>query len=147
MSSVSFTNTCQIRKSGNPLPAALGTPEAGPGAGRDRPDETMVERNAVICDCMIDIAAALFNVSGRELRLPGRTCTSVARVRQIAMYVTHVVMRLPMSEVGRGFGRDRTTVLHACHLIEDMRDDADFDAVVVMIERVARAALRGLDGR
>ena len=96
---------------------------------------------------MIDIAAALFNVSGRELRQPGRTSTSVARVRQIAMYVAHVVLGLSMKEVGHGFGRDRTTVLHACHLIEDMRDDPDFDAIVAMCERVARAALRGREVR
>ena len=105
------------------------------------------ERVVFVCDCMIDIASALFNVSGRELRQPGRASTSVSRVRQIAMYVTHVVMGLSMAEVGRGFGRDRTTVLHACHLIEDMRDDADFDAIVALTERVAGAALRGLEYR
>ncbi|PSM18521.1 chromosomal replication initiator DnaA [Nitratireductor sp. StC3] len=91
---------------------------------------------------MIDIAAAIFAVSSKELRRPGRTALAVARVRQIAMYVAHVVMGLSMSEVGRGFGRDRNTVLHACHLIEDMRDDEEFDAIVAMAERVARAALR-----
>lgn len=106
-----------------------------------------VERAVFVCDCIIDITAALFNVSGRELRQPGRTSTSVSRVRQIAMYVTHVVMGLSMAEVGRGFARERTTVLHACHLIEDMRDDADFDAIVALTERVAGAALRGLEHR
>ncbi|RST83865.1 chromosomal replication initiator DnaA [Aquibium carbonis] len=105
------------------------------------------ERVVFVCDCMIDICSALFNVSGRELRASGRATTSVSRVRQIAMYVTHVIMGLSMSEVGRGFGRDRTTVLHACHLVEDMRDDADFDAIVAMTERVAGAALRGLECR
>ncbi len=95
-----------------------------------------------LCEGMIDIAAALFNVSGRDLRHPGRSSQSVARVRQIAMYVAHVVLGLTMLEVGRGFGRDRTTVLHACHLIEDMREDEEFDGIVAMIERVAGAALR-----
>lgn len=94
------------------------------------------------CDCLIDIAAALFNVSGRELRRPGRSTLDVTRVRQIAMYVGHVVLRLTMSDVGRGFGRDRTTVLYACHLVEDMRDDADFDRIVATMERVTGAAFR-----
>jgi chromosomal replication initiation ATPase DnaA len=94
------------------------------------------------CDCLIDIAAALFNVSGKELRRPGRSTLDITRVRQIAMYVGHVVLRLTMSDVGRGFGRDRTTVLYACHLIEDMRDDADFDRIVATMERVAGAAFR-----
>lgn len=107
-----------------------------------RPRPKAVEQTVETCECMIDIASALFNVCGKELRRPGRSALGVARVRQIAMYVTHVVMGLSMSDVGRGFGRDRTTVLHACHLIEDMRDDAEFDAIVAMAERVARAALR-----
>lgn len=105
-----------------------------------------IERNIELCECMIDIAAALFNVSGRDLRHPGRSSHSVARVRQIAMYVAHVVLGLSMNEVGRGFGRDRTTVLHACHLVEDMREDMEFDRIVAMTERVARAALRNRDG-
>lgn len=95
-----------------------------------------------VCECMMDIASALFNVSGKELRRPGRTALEVSRVRQIAMYVTHVILGVSMADVGRGFGRDRTTVVYACHLIEDMRDDEDFDRVVVMTERVAMAAFR-----
>lgn len=104
------------------------------------------ERAIELCECMMDITAALFNVSGKDLRRPGRMSQEVARVRQIAMYVTHVILRMSMRDVGRGFGRDRTTVIHACHLIEDMRDDADFDAVVAMTERVALAAFRDRTG-
>ncbi|GGA76181.1 hypothetical protein GCM10011385_32740 [Nitratireductor aestuarii] len=51
-------------------------------------------------------------------------------------------MGLSMAEVGRGFGRDRTTVMHACHLIEDMRDDAEFDQIVRMTERITAIAFR-----
>ena len=100
------------------------------------------ERVNDICECVMDIVAALFNVSGRDLRQRGRGATSVARVRQIGMYVSHVVLGLNMTEVGRGFGRDRTTVQHACHLIEDMRDDEDFDGIVHRTERVTAAAFR-----
>lgn len=100
------------------------------------------ERSLELCECIIDIVAAMFNVSGRELRKPGRASISVTRVRQIAMYVSHVVFQLGMGEIGCGFGRDRTTVVYACHTIEDMRDDADFDAIVVAVEKVAMAALR-----
>ena len=100
------------------------------------------ERDMEICESMIDICAAMFNVSSKELRQTGRTGNDVARVRQIAMYVTHVSLGVSMHEVGRGFFRDRTTVRHACHLVEDMRDDEDFDRAVVMMERVARAAFR-----
>ncbi|MBK8458452.1 MAG: chromosomal replication initiator DnaA [Phyllobacteriaceae bacterium] len=96
---------------------------------------------------MIDIAAALFNVSGGDLRRTGRCRQDVARVRQIAMYVAHVALGLPQGDIGRGFGRDRTTVLHACHLIEDLRDDAEFDRIVAATERVALAVFAGGAGR
>lgn len=98
------------------------------------------ERAVEICEAMTDIAAALFSVSGKDLRQTGRSTMDVARVRQIAMYVTHVVLGVSMAEVGRGFGRDRTTVLHACHLVEDMRDDPEFERLVIVTERIAKAA-------
>jgi chromosomal replication initiation ATPase DnaA len=98
------------------------------------------ERLAAACDGTIDIAAALFGVSGRELRHPGRSTVDVSRVRQVAMYVAHVALGLSMRDVGQGFGRDRTTVLHACHLIEDLRDDAEFDGMVATMERIVTVA-------
>ena len=93
-----------------------------------------------LCEGMIDITAALFNVSSKEIRKPGRTTLGVSRVRQVAMYVAHVILRLNMSDIGRAFGRDRTTVMYACHLIEDLRDDDDFDRIITMTELVALAA-------
>ena len=102
-----------------------------------RRDE-VVER----CDAMIDLMAALFGVPSKELRRLGRTGNDISRLRQISMYVAHVVFRFTMSEVGRGFGRDRTTVLYACHTVEDLRDDIDFDRIVALAERVAIAAFR-----
>jgi chromosomal replication initiation ATPase DnaA len=112
-----------------------------------RPDTTLILRNRrreekslEICEGLIDLVAAFFNVSSKELRRPGRTTAGVGRVRQIAMYVAHVALGLTMNEIGRGFGRDRTTVLYACHLIEDLRDDIEFDRIVQTVEKVAEAA-------
>ncbi|WP_244468080.1 helix-turn-helix domain-containing protein [Nitratireductor soli] len=124
------------------LPA--GTPEL---ALERRLSPIAEERVAEVCECVLDIVAALFNVSGRELRETGRSSTSVTRVRQIGMYAAHVTLGLNMAEVGRGFGRDRTTVQYACHLVEDMRDDEDFDSVVNMTERVVAVAFRHTEVR
>ena len=95
------------------------------------------------CDCMIDLAAAFFDIPGRELRRPGRTTDDITRVRQIAMYLAHVMLGLSMGDIGRAFGRDRTTVMHACHLVEDMRDDIEIDALVCRMERLVEVALQG----
>ncbi|RUM97357.1 chromosomal replication initiator DnaA [Pseudaminobacter arsenicus] len=131
MATASKKKLSEIDRITEPIPVASASTSS-------RRDERAVE----LCECMMDIVAALFNVSSKEMRRPGRTSQEVARVRQIAMYVTHVVLQMSMREVGRGFGRDRTTVVHACHLIEDMREDADFEQVVMMTERVALAAFR-----
>ena len=106
----------------------------------NRPAGPRDEQILELCEGMIDITAALFNVSSKEIRKPGRSSLGVSRVRQVAMYVAHVVLRLSMTDIGRAFGRDRTTVLHACHLVEDLRDDTDFDRIITMTERVALAA-------
>jgi chromosomal replication initiation ATPase DnaA len=108
----------------------------------DTPRSHRGERIMEVCEGMLDICAALFNVSGRELRQTGRATAEVSRVRQIAMYVTHVSLGIAMHEVGRCFARDRTTVRHAVHLVEDLRDDPDFDRIVMTTERVATAAFR-----
>lgn len=115
----------------------------GIGFGARRFSALSDERSIEYCECVIDIVAALFGVSSKDLRRPGRSSTSISRVRQIGMYVAHVVLRLTMTEVGRGFSRDRSTVQHACHQVEDMRDDAEFDRIVAMTERVTEAAFRG----
>jgi chromosomal replication initiation ATPase DnaA len=58
----------------------------------------------------------------------------VARARHLSMYLMHVVLQIPLTEIGKIFGRDRTTVGHACARMEDMRDDKRFDAAVTLLE-------------
>lgn len=134
-----------------------GHPEAAEGRSRRSPVRDArttglaklprSERVISICDAVIDITSALFSVSSKDLRNPRRSTADIARVRQIAMYVAHVTLALSMRDVGHGFGRDRTTVLYACHQIEDMRDDLEFDRIVSITERVIAAAFGLTEGR
>lgn len=64
---------------------------------------------------------------------------SACHIRQIAMYVSHVVLQISLSDIGLAFGRDRTTVGHACNVVEDRRDDPAFDAFVSSLERIVTA--------
>lgn len=111
-----------------------------PPQRRPRKGTAAEERAIAMCDGVVDIFAALFDVPGKEIRSRGRESRTAAHTRHIAMYVAHVVLGLSMREVGLGFGRDRTSVVYACHLIEDMRDDIEFDRLVTMAERVVGAA-------
>lgn len=120
--------------------------EVGPDTGYEPfdPPEHPVrngERDAAaLCDGVIDLMAALFSISGRQLRSPKRHGRSVSRVRQIGMYIAHTTLGLRMVDVAAGFGRDKSTVMYACHLVEDLRDDIEFDRIVARAEQIVRVA-------
>lgn len=65
-------------------------------------------------------------------------------VRQIAMYVCHVTLQMTQTSIGAGFGLDRSTVSHACAVVEDRRDDKAFDEFVATMERITMLAFGGL---
>jgi chromosomal replication initiation ATPase DnaA len=136
------TNTALAVKVGSTNPPEIERTDRDPPRSEIRYKQSThhAEQMMEVCEAMIDICAALFNVSSKEMRQTGRTGQDAARVRQIAMYVTHVTLGLNMHQVGRGFGRDRGTVRHACIAVEDLREDLDFDRAVTTAERVARAA-------
>ena len=90
--------------------------------------------------CLLRFVAAARNVTTSQLLSPSRGEADVALARQLAMYLMHVVLGRLYLDVGRFFGRDRTTVSYACALIEDLRDDLEFDAEVSRLER--RLAMR-----
>jgi chromosomal replication initiation ATPase DnaA len=113
---------------------ALRIDNSGRALGRRRQ-----EKSVELCDALIDLLSAHFAVSGAELRSPLRCRREVAQVRQIGMYLAHTSFGMVMSEVACGFSRDRSTVVYACHLVEDRRDDEDFDAVVSTLEKVVKS--------
>ena len=76
------------------------------------------------------------NVSPQILLHPSRCRADAARARQLAMYLAHVVLGQSLTAIGNAFGRDRTTVSYACGLIEDMRDDRQFDDEVTRLESI-----------
>jgi chromosomal replication initiation ATPase DnaA len=96
----------------------------------------------------LDLARARFACEavafalGCEENLLGQTrgSATIALARQIAMYLTHVAFGMSLQRVAVGFGRDRSTAAHACHLIEDKRDDAAFDDMLDQLEAALRAA-------
>src|SRR3569623_26386 len=83
---------------------------------------------------LASMVAAERRVAVADVLRPSRGRAEVALARQLAMYLTHVMLGRTMTEVGELFGRDRTTVSHACALIEDQRDDPRFDALVGRLE-------------
>ena len=97
-----------------------------------------------LCDLVSLATAAAFAIPVGELIAETRRAPTVAFARQTAMYLAHVAFGLSFTEVGRAFGRDRTTAAYACRLIEEQRDDPAIDAVLGPLEGACGALRRRL---
>ena len=86
---------------------------------------------------IIEFAIAVaFEIEACDLRKPTRGRAETAFARQVAMYLAHVAYGLTLSDVGRAFDRDRTTVAYACGIVEDRRDDVSLDRTLDLLETV-----------
>ena len=63
--------------------------------------------------------AEYFNISVKELQ-SSRRARTVARPRQIAMYLAKLLTSRSLPEIGRKFDRDHTTVMHAVRKVEEL---------------------------
>ena len=98
--------------------------EAGPDDRRDR----------LAAGFVTSLVALTTGVSPKEITARTRACAQAAQARQMAMYLTHTAFAWSMARTAAAFNRDRTTASHACHRIEDLRDDAAFDAQLSALE-------------
>lgn len=96
-----------------------------------------------------DDAAALLvaSVVGYGLGVPEdeiltleRGSATAAFARQVAMYLCHTGFELSLARVAAAFGRDRSTVAHACHCVEDRREEPQFDVWITALEAMLKRA-------
>jgi chromosomal replication initiation ATPase DnaA len=81
----------------------------------------------------ISLVAERRGVALADLLRTTRSQAHIAAARQLAMYLINVKLGRTMTEIGALFGRDRTTVSHACRVIEDRREGA-FDRDIEVLE-------------
>ena len=108
------------------------------------PDVEIAEQ---LCELVAIAVAAAFAVPITELRAVSRRPRAVAFARQSAMYLAHVAFGLTLTDVGRAFGRDRTTAAYACEQVEHMRDDPVLDAALEALEHACGVLARSLDAQ
>lgn len=91
---------------------------------------------------LIEMAVAwVFGVQYEAIAGSTRGRARAALARQVAMYLAHVVCGYSLTRVGDMFGRDRTTVAHACMVVEDRRDGACFDRTLELLELAVSSLL------
>jgi chromosomal replication initiation ATPase DnaA len=87
------------------------------------------------------IAAQIYAVSVAEMRSPTRGRPRAARARQIAIALARIVFDMSQKQLAVEFGRDRSTVCHACNLIARLREeDGEFDSALRWMESHLRRA-------
>ena len=91
--------------------------------------------------------AAVFEIDMDDLQARTRGSARVAFARQVAMYLAHVVCGLSLTEVGQLFARDRTTVAHACEVVEDRRDEPELDIRLEHLELAVSSLIDALSLR
>jgi chromosomal replication initiation ATPase DnaA len=96
--------------------------------------QSVIVREGASREAIERAVGQVFGIAGKDLRRSTRGRARVALARQVAMYLAHVGCGLSLTETGRLFERDRTTVAHACGVIEDRRDDPIFDRVLDLLE-------------
>ena len=116
-----------------------------PGTSRltnHRSADRIATRPLLVIRTIIERTVAdVFDIDCEYLRTPTRGLAPVALARQVAMYIAHVSYAISLTEVGVMFNRDRTTVSHACEVVEKRRDDARFDQALDMIDLVVRVRI------
>ncbi len=114
---------------------------AAPGSAvvRSSAASAGLSERRIVCMVVRQLTAELLGVVGDRAEVRRARRRASCHVRQISMYVCHVALSMPYGEIAEAFGVDRTTVSHACHVVEDRRDDAGFDTFVSTVERLAEA--------
>lgn len=92
------------------------------------------------CEAVRLLTAEFFHVACERIGLRRDSRRMACHIRQIAMYVCHVSLQMTLTAIGAGFARDRSTVAHACAMVEDRRDNREFDEFVSALERIAALA-------
>jgi len=93
---------------------------------------------------LMGIVSQSTGIQIEDIVKPTRAYARAARARQICMYLAYTSYQWTLARVGKAFGRDRTTVGYACRLIEDLRDDPQFDRQIEVIEDCLRHSLKSL---
>jgi hypothetical protein len=119
--------------------------EASAGAGEGRREELCTPLRQA-CKVVRQMTAELLTFTVDRVQIRRERRRQQCHARQIAMYVCHVALRIPQSDVAYAFGRDRTTVRHACAAVEDRRDSPAYDDFVGAVERLALSVFQPAEG-
>lgn len=96
------------------------------------PSSTDADRR--VARLVMELVAYATEVPTADIAGEMRGSATAAAARQLAMYLVNVGFGWSMSRIAVAFLRDRSTVAHACQVVEGRREDPDFDASIAQLE-------------
>lgn len=103
-------------------------------------DLILDEEKALTVDYILKMVCEYYGLKVQDIKAKKRT-RDIAFPRQIAMYLSKVLTDASLSEIGKSFGgKDHSTVIHACKLIEERRKkDDDLDKKIDYLTKKIRS--------
>jgi Bacterial dnaA protein helix-turn-helix len=86
--------------------------------------------------------ALAFAQTFNTVRAPTRSIAEHAFVRQLAVYMTNTTFAQNFTAIGRTFGRERSTISHACTLVESARQTPHINTALVALDHALREWMR-----
>lgn len=86
------------------------------------------------------VAAHSFGVPMEAMTADHAGTRQARRARQVAMYLSRMVLKLGPTEISRAFRRTHPAVINACKRVEEAREDPSFDRTVEWLETLLRRA-------
>ncbi len=93
-----------------------------------------VSKQRHIARLAIDIVCSAYDLTPDMILRRSRCQAHVSFARQVAIYLGHVVGQLSIAQLAQEFDRDRSTIAHACHMVEDRRDSPIFEQQMEILE-------------
>jgi len=81
-----------------------------------------------------------FGTPYMDVKSKTRGSNEICFARQLSMYLMNVIYGISLSRIGRAFNRDRSTASHACHVMEDYREDPQLDHKISRLEQFLSAS-------
>lgn len=101
----------------------------------------MLPQTKLLNSFVNQMVAAAFEIKAERLLQSERGDARTSRARQISMYLINTSLSQSFVEVAEFYQRDRTTVSHACSVVEELRDIAEFDARLSELEKTIATVL------
>ncbi len=93
-------------------------------------------RISILGDLVVELVSLVECVSRKDILAKKRGMFAISHARQLVMYLLHTSLRFSYQDVAGWMNKDRTTISHACNVIEDMRDNPALDSKLERIETI-----------